>query len=384
MKHGEQKLLRLLSNHPFVTLGWAAQQGLPGNRDEIHVALNALVRKGLASYDVTANRWNITEEGAMRFRSTKNSPAAAPNRNQSGDRRDLNGGGGSNSGAGATHPASAPASTATTEAEALLVEMDPHALAFRAVREEADLHERLTAAIADGLPPLDLLDVPRRKRLVAVEDALDGWEKSTIGGPCSVCGTVSARAGYIAQGSMVEPSRPSFINGRCLWCHEALRHITADRLRSMMLGALVGLKNLNGTNAGVPFYSELKERLPDLRPSTEPWGYISPALLSGIVKALDLPRHCYVTTPREQIIHSFDTITARIWAEDELPTPRVYPPVFVEPSPNVKRAEKEYAAFRARREAEKADWIKQREATFDLVDASGGAKHWRERIRANS
>lgn len=374
MRH-EEWALRLLDTHEFASLGWAAIQAGAPDREEVLDAFTDLERLGLATYDPSNLHWTLTTEGrtAMRF-SKKTSHAAATVTTTSGA-SGLLGGVGLNSGAGVDSSSSPAPASVTASAEALLIEMDgPHALALRAVRDEPTLHERLAEAISEGMPPVDLTETPRYRRAAVVDEETALWASRTRGGPCAICGARSARTGYLPRSSMDVPSVPSFSTLRgapaCNFCVEI--HLASggqSRPAVNAFKALAGLRSLNGANLEIPTFSEFAAHVPT-RPG-EPWSYITPAFVQGLLRALDLPPHCYITTERDSRLHSFDNLRAKRWDVADLPKPKPTPQVVLEPSPREKQARREHAAFTKRREAERAERQHFREQTFDLVDSGG-------------
>lgn len=330
--------------------------------------LTSLERQGLVRYHRQTDSYDLTEAAPMfprRKNPTDSQPVVSP----------ANAG---NPGAATSRRAADAAVAAPLSLEAqrddLVHAMDPHALAIDAVGDDSVLLARLDAALEQGMPSPDLRAVPRYRRAAAVETALDEWARGTLGGPCSVCGCTVARRGYLPHRSIDGPaSTPSFQNGKCDFCREILRTTDEDRLMRHVFSAKVGLRNFDGRGYGkyIPTFAELKQELPGIRPG-EPWSYIPQGLLDGILKAADFPRHCFVTTRRDSLLHSFDNITAPIHDDSTLPAVKQRVPVFVEPTEREKRLEREWQEFQERSAKFRASFKEEQTRSIDYVDPHGG------------
>lgn len=255
--------------------------------------------------------------------------------------------------------------------EALILAMEgPHALALDAVRDDSGLRDRLSDAVDQGMSVIDLSGVPRYRRAAAVETALDEWARGTLGGPCSVCGCNVARRGYQPHRSIDgEPPTPSFQNGKCDFCREALRIMDLDRLLRHVFSAKVGIRHFGDKGEGrfIATFAELKEQLPSVRPG-EPWGYIPRAALTGILKAADFPRQAFVQNRREQLLHSFDGIVPPVHDPATLPPNPSHPGVeWPEREKRVKREAREWAEFQERSAKFRAGFKEQQTRSIDVV-----------------
>lgn len=278
--------------------------------------------------------------------------------------------------AAAHSPATAAGAAASLEAQRddLVHAMDPHALAIDAVGDDSVLLARLDATLEQGMPSPDLRAVPRYRRAAAVETALDEWARGTLGGPCLTCGCTVARRGYLPHRSIDGPApTPSFNNGKCDFCREITRTMDEDRLLRHVFSAKVGLRNFDVQGHGkfLLTFAELREQVPSVRPTVEPWGYVPRAALEGILKGADFPRHCFITTRRDQLIHSFDGIVPPIHDDSTLPPVKKRVPVFVEPTEREKRLEREWAEFQERSAKFRADFKKEQTRSIDYVDPHG-------------
>lgn len=388
MRPVELWALGLLDRHPRVAPGWAGtRKGAPHDRAEIYDALASLESLGLAAYDPRTLSWTITAEGrtAMRFpkkNNPQNSPAAGPS--------DPTSGGGTNTGAGAgSSPAPAPVSL-TAERDRIVLEFHgPGAFALDVVRDEPDLYERLAQAMEDGLPAPSVIDLPRRRRIVAIEEALDAWASSTSGGPCAWCGSRTPGAG-IGRGYL--DNSPGFTarhDGRvaCAWCSDYLNAHSEDDLRAAVFRAVVGVQFTPtitaAVRASIPFASESGLY------GTVPWSHLTDAQRGALRLAAYKVVHPsrFVRTEGMAESLSIPGIAAPVHTAETVPSRPAVNTVRTTPTPaevkagdkrreQAQRAER-LAALDAEHAAERAAYLAKFPRTFDGTEREWeGAEGW--------
>lgn len=116
----------------------------------------------------------------------------------------------------------------------------------RVLVEEAEdpvLLKKFRQATEAGMPVPDLHDVPKYKRLQAIDDAVDNYLALVAGGPCSYCG--SRRPRY-APGQSEEPRFTTSAGTlrACEWCADAVSDGGADHLRERVGNAAIGVWGL--------------------------------------------------------------------------------------------------------------------------------------------
>lgn len=267
-------LLRVLAQRGPMTLA-DVQNAVQRTNFATPRRLAALERFGHVQHDADTDTYEITQRGLMRI-GKKSNPK--------------------NSGAGVGPGSSAPAPVLhiDREVDRLTVEMyGPGALALEVVKSEPDLWESLARALEDGLTPPDLLNVPPRKRMALVEDALAQWSLTTKNGPCQVCGTRVAQHGWDRWSYADAPTEPTFHtreNGPsplCAWCAEFLASHNMLELRESVGNAIAGTFGIAAGGAGALRYAS-----PKIIPlasevgifSATPWGHItgSAAMVAAI------------------------------------------------------------------------------------------------------
>lgn len=109
---------------------------------------------------------------------------------------------------GNRHPTAARSERAALAARMDTEPANPHAAAMAAVADDDVLLSRLSLAIADGMPSIELAaDLSRHRRPVIVEWAVTKWEDDTAHGPCSACGRRTAMpsgSGFVRRTDQIE------------------------------------------------------------------------------------------------------------------------------------------------------------------------------------
>jgi hypothetical protein len=205
-------------------------------------------------------------------------------------------------GAAGSSPVPAAPVSIEDQRERIILDMEgPAGLALHLTRDEPDLWEALSAALDSGMSAPALIDLPRRKRIGAVEDALAAWQAKT-GGPCGCCGTIVAQPGYAARSYADPEDEPGFVvrgdRTMCDWCADYLQANDGNMLllRERVGNAIAGTFGVTAGGAGT-----LRFASPRIIPlaeevgvyGTRPWSHItsSPALVGAIRRLAELRVH---------------------------------------------------------------------------------------------
>lgn len=124
-----------------------------------------------------------------------------------------------------------------------------HAPALLAVAGDSVLSDRLRSCIEAGMPPVPLDHTPQYRRAAQVDDAMDVWTKSSRGGPCAYCGTITARRGRKPVSGMDAVVTHAFtIAGKlaaCQWCADVIAEYGVDELASWVYAQAAGITGMN-------------------------------------------------------------------------------------------------------------------------------------------
>lgn len=273
--------------------------------------ITRLERQELLHYSTATHGYELTEKATMRRRNrTKNlqdSPAAAGSSSVQSAALVYVGGGGATSpkatsggadGSSTTSPAEDGTFAATTAGDVVdlfarleqeILDFDgPAEFAKFACRDEPDLWERLTEALSTNAFDVPLVaDLPARRRVAAIEDALDAFDKARIGGPCSCCGAVVPPRTRFVSGGYLDSEEPSFhiskrndgVTALCSFCHDYLASgHTIDDLREKVANAIAGVAGAPGE--GSLFKFAFKSLVPMFHETGEiqggqPWGHLT-------------------------------------------------------------------------------------------------------------
>lgn len=130
-----------------------------------------------------------------------------------------------------------------------MTDTDPYALARQAVADDADLTDRLEAAITGGLPVLEALDrLPLHRRAERVWNAVTAHEDARKGGPCDACGTVTERhagTGFTGRATTLDGAEVTL--ALCSVCNAYV-----NRYGSPEGYAVVALRAIAGYGTGLP------------------------------------------------------------------------------------------------------------------------------------
>jgi len=286
-----------LTAYQLVARGPEKKRNAPGEH------LHELESRGLIQHDPSTFTYDLTNEGRqmiLRRRAAAAKHTAAP----------------------------APVNLEAAK-EQLIVDMHgPHGLAIATCEDDPVLSERLQIAIADGMPPVDLRQVPKYKRAEYIDTALLTWRQITREGPCGFCGCRAMRRSGQPVSIMDDAtSIPGFSNHHgqkaCAWCADHLVSGTVDEFRERIFNAVAGTLGLpvigNWRSAPVitPFFFEIPSGTPG-----EPWGHFTEvhkvAMRLRAQKVVHKSR--FIRSEEHARLVSVPGIKTHVWSEQELPS----------------------------------------------------------------
>jgi hypothetical protein len=321
--------LRVLSNHERVALGWLAQQPGSHHRDDDLATLTELTAMGLAMFDPTTLTHTISPEGTRRMRRMKKRDTTA-----------------------AAEPVEpepvtveAPLNVVNLEARAdrLVYEFendDDGAFALYVLRHEADLWERLSEALSTrAFVAPSTIDVPNRKRLSVIEEALDEFEarRCSFAKGCGACGAVVSPGGYVHGGYLTSeaPSfhRSSTFTALCSFCSGALATMSSDELRERVGMAIAGVASMPGPGQRYRFsHKALVSFAHEVGEYGLPWGHVTPVQRRAVelMAAQTVHPSRFIRTPGQADSIAVPGIVTKVHGASERPAS--VPPTILRPA----------------------------------------------------